>query len=1476
MKKTITHTFFTVILCLFTSNFVVAQSTVEDGQAYYKDKIFLKIKEEVGLRLPKFSSDQKVPNYPVLGSLIQPYKVKAVYRPFPEIRSSTFVNTYQVNIAPTDNIDELIAALQSDPNVEYAEKIPVERLFFDPNDPAENAGEQWHLATIDALAAWDLSLGDEDVVVAVVDDAVKITHEDLTDSKWVNSGEIAGNGVDDDNNGYIDDVNGWDAADNDGNPNPPSTATASSFSHGTHVAGLIGATTNNSKGIAAIGGGVSIMAIKCTANNTSNSSIISHGWSGFQYALNNGADIINMSWGGTGSSFTYQALINAAYNAGITIVAAAGNSSTSTEFYPAAYDNVIAVAATTSTNTKASYSNYGTWVDIAAPGSSLKSCVATNNTAYGYKSGTSMASPVAAGLCALLLSYEPTLTPSGILSCLTSTAVDVTGSSDVGAGRISANAAMLCAAPASCSTPYNLEVNNIGSTSATLTWEDTDAENYTLKVRPTGGNWSTFNTSNNTYNYTTNACESYEFEVRSNCSGENSSYSSLQTFTTLPNGPSNYCEAEGNTANFEWIGGVTFGGLSITSSSNGGYSQEALCYNMNIETNDNYTLSLTPGFAGAAYGVYWRAWIDFNRDGDFSDLGELVYDAGSSQSSAISTSISIPNSASTGSTRMRVAMKWTGASDTALPSPCGSFEFGEVEDFTVVVSQGDAPVVCNPPTSVNANNVSDDSATLSWSNMNGANSYNMRYRKQGAGWSYSVATSNSKTLNNLEAGATYEAQIQTKCANNATSDYSTSKTFTTTIPTCNAPSNVNVNNIQATKSTISWIGSSQNDYQVRYRKANTSIWSTRSASSTTYTLSALQACTEYEIQVRTDCSINESDYTTTKSFETIGCIEPEEDPVVGGPMPNGYCTGRGFNANYEWIAKVVLGDINNSSGSDGGYGDYTSKSTDIEVGKSYNMTLQSGYAGSAYKEYWKVWIDFNRDGDFTDVGELAYDAGELNNTPITAGIKVPDDASIGTARMRVTMKYNEAAGACESFTYGEVEDYAVNITGGTGETPPNEEESGGPAPNGYCDAQSQNSKYEWIEKVSIGSINNTSSNDDGYGNYTHLSTDVNAGNSHYITLQPGYVGAAYNESWQVWIDFNRDGDFGDAAELAFSSSSPSKNTVTAAITVPADASIGSTRMRITMKYNGTASDCGNYSYGEVEDYELNIRGTGSGNDGGGGNSNPEPLPDGYCDMQSQNANYEWIAKVELGDINNTTTSDNGYGDYTHLSTELNASESYALGLTPGFKGAAYNESWKVWIDFNRDGDFTDAGELIYEPSGSKNRVVGNFTVPSTAANGTTLMRIAMKYNGGIPNSCGAYTYGEVEDYSIVLVNSSTAAIQTVAEENGKTESLEETTSNPDCDIDLAFDYKVFDEKVEFQNYSMGKYDTFFWSFGDGNFSEEISPIHEYKESGEYFFNLSISSTKNGCAQHYQGFIYIFDEDSEQGNNHAVPAQENGG
>ncbi len=1469
------------IVCLSIFSFAEAQTPQNENEAYYKDRIFLKVKEEVGLRLPKFSGSEKVPNYPILGNIIKEYKVESVHRPFSDLKTSTFVNTYQIAVDPTADLDELIATLEEDPNVEYAEKIPFETLFFDPNDPAENAGEQWLLNTIDASAAWDLSLGDEDVVVAVVDDAVKITHEDLTNSKWVNPGEIAGNGIDDDDNGYIDDINGWDVADNDNNPNPPSTATASSFSHGTHVAGLVGATTNNGKGVASIGAGVSIMAVKCTKNSTTNTGIISHGWSGFQYAMNSGADIINMSWGGTGSSFTYQALINAAHNAGIVIVAAAGNSSTNTQFYPAAYDNVIAVAATTSTDTKASFSNYGTWVDIAAPGSSLKSCVATSNTAYGYKSGTSMAAPVTAGLCALLMSYEPTMDTEDILDCLTTTAEPVTGSTSVGAGRINANAAMLCAAPASCATPYDLEVSNLGNTSVTLNWESTDAEDYTLRIRETGGTWSNLVTSNTSYNYSTNSCQSYEFEVRSNCTGEESNFSGTQTFTTLPEGPASYCDADANTATFEWVAGVVFGGLSITSSGNGGYSQEALCYNMNIETNEDYNMTLTPGFAGAAYAVYWRAWIDYNRDGDFSDSGEMVYDSGSSQSGAITTSISIPSSASTGSTRLRVAMKWVGSTDSALPNSCGTFEFGEVEDFTIVVAQGDAPIICNAPNSINTNSVSDNSATINWTNMSGANSYNIRYKKQNAGWNYLVATSNSKTLTGLEAGATYEVQVQTKCAGNTTSDYSSVKTFTTEIPVCPTPSNLTVGNIEDQKALISWTGSTQNTYELRYKRTTSNSWSSLNINNTNLTLPALQACTEYEIQVRTVCSLSESGYTISKKFETIGCEEPveeEEEQIGGGPMPSNYCTGRGYNANYEWIAKVVFGSINNSTGTDSGYGDYTSMSTDIQTGQSYEMTLQPGYAGSAYREYWKVWIDFNRDGDFGDVGELAFDAGGLNNTAITASIKVPSNASLGTTRVRIAMKYNESAEACESFTYGEVEDYAANIVGssGGGSTPDPNVDEGGPAPDGYCDAQSQNAKYEWIEKVSIGSINNASSNDNGYGNYTHLSTDVSVGENYTISLQPGYVGAAYNESWQVWIDFNRDGDFSDVSELAFSSSSPSKNTVTASITVPSNASVGSTRMRVTMKYNGTASDCGNYSYGEVEDYELNIRSGGS-NNGGGNNANPDPIPDGYCDMSSQNANYEWISKVELGDINNTSGNDDGYGDYTSMSTELIADQSYAIALTPGFKGAAYNESWKVWIDYNRDGDFTDAGELVFEPSPNKNRVSGLIKIPIEAVSGMTLMRIAMKYNGGIPNSCGAYTYGEVEDYAVNIINDVTSTVELLTTNDLiKKGEGDKESEEPDCDIGVAFDYTVSDQTVNFVNFSEGKYDTFFWSFGDGETSEEVSPKHYYKEPGEYFFNLSISSTQNGCAQHYQGFIYLFGSDEQEGNIKIDAPSENGG
>lgn len=343
--------------------------------------------------------------------------------------------------------DHLITLLSNFKFVDYVERVPKYDFFYTPNDLL--AGAQYNLTITNAEQAWDLSTGNSNVVIAMVDDAVLLTHEDLANKIWVNTGEIPGNFTDDDLNGYIDDVNGWDAADWDNDPNPPPTATTSFFSHGTHCAGIAAAETDNALGVASMGFGTTIMPVKIATDPTA---AITGAYLGVDYAIANNADVISMSWGGGAYSSTYQLLFDAANSQGIVCVAAAGNSNTSAPMYPAAYNHVISVGSTDSNDFKSGFSNYGSTIDVMAPGSSIFSTTAGNSSDYGTKSGTSMACPLVAGLAALMLDLDPSLTPDSLEICLESTCDSIDAlnpgySGQLGAGRINAYQALLCTNP---------------------------------------------------------------------------------------------------------------------------------------------------------------------------------------------------------------------------------------------------------------------------------------------------------------------------------------------------------------------------------------------------------------------------------------------------------------------------------------------------------------------------------------------------------------------------------------------------------------------------------------------------------------------------------------------------------------------------------------------------------------------------------------------------------------------------------------------------------------------------------------------------------------------------------------------------------------------------------------------------------------------------------------------------------------------
>ncbi len=299
------------------------------------------------------------------------------------------------------------------PEVRFAEPDYIYRVDGIPNDP--RFGELWGMNNtgqsggtfdfdIDAPEAWDDFTGGPGIVIGSIDTGVDMNHEDLAGNIWTNPGEIPGNGVDDDGNGYVDDVHGWDFVNNDSDPRDD-------HDHGTHTMGTAAARGNNGVGVAGVTWTAEIMAIKvCNQFGSCPTNAIV---SGIDYATENGANVTSNSYGGGGfSQATYDAIARA-NAAGILFSAAAGNNGTNNDasaFYPATYDlpNIISVAATDRYGNKSSFSNYGlTTVDLGAPGSSILST--TPNNTYSTFSGTSMACPHVTGAVAYLMEYNPTL-----------------------------------------------------------------------------------------------------------------------------------------------------------------------------------------------------------------------------------------------------------------------------------------------------------------------------------------------------------------------------------------------------------------------------------------------------------------------------------------------------------------------------------------------------------------------------------------------------------------------------------------------------------------------------------------------------------------------------------------------------------------------------------------------------------------------------------------------------------------------------------------------------------------------------------------------------------------------------------------------------------------------------------------------------------------------------------------------------------
>ena len=369
------------------------------------------------------------------------------------VRNRTSLGVDRMRIDSKESVEEAVERLRLDPRVVYAEPNWKIKLLDTPDDP--RYGECWGLnntgqtggtpdADIDAPEAWDISTGSSSVVVAVLDTGVDYNHPDLIDNMWINQDEIPDNGIDDDTNGYIDDVLGWNFEDEDNDP-------IDFYSHGTHCSGIIGAVGNNGTGVAGVNWQVSIMPLRIIGYQD-HEGFCSDAAEGIIYAVDNGAHIMSCSWW-TDQHYSQTLEDAVAYSnqRGVLLAAAAGNQSRDSDdpafqVWPAEwpYENIISVAATDHRDYRAWFSNWGlVSVDVGAPGEEILSTYWPGGD-YQSRSGTSMAAPHVAGTLALMLSVNPDLSAAELKNVLFGTVDPVSSLQGitVTGGRINAHRAL--------------------------------------------------------------------------------------------------------------------------------------------------------------------------------------------------------------------------------------------------------------------------------------------------------------------------------------------------------------------------------------------------------------------------------------------------------------------------------------------------------------------------------------------------------------------------------------------------------------------------------------------------------------------------------------------------------------------------------------------------------------------------------------------------------------------------------------------------------------------------------------------------------------------------------------------------------------------------------------------------------------------------------------------------------------------------
>lgn len=892
-------------------------------------------------------------------------------------------------------IEEIAANLRADRSIRRVGFDYIYSIAAAPNDT--RYAELWSMnntgqtggtadADIDAPEAWDLSTGSANVIVAVIDTGVDYNHPDLSPNMWHNPGETPGNGIDDDGNGYVDDIYGMDGCNNDADP-------MDDHYHGTHCAGTIGAKGNDGYGVVGVCWNVKIMALKFL--NASGSGSTSDAVECMNYMIDQkqrGRNIVvaSNSWGGSGSDQSLLDAINAAGNLGILFTAAAGNNGTnndSTPFYPACYNSnyVIAVAATDHNDALASFSNWGaSTVDLGAPGVNILSD--KPGSAFQALNGTSMATPHVSGTIGLLAAIFPNDTAlqrkTRILDYVD--AVPALVGKCVTGGRLNA----FKAAQSSPFVEAKFSVTKQGELTRVFTDESTA---YQCTI--TGWSWNfgdgaTSTQQNPTHTYSTAGSYNVTLTVTADTGATDSETKAVWAGPNqLPTANFTYTDTGGFNVNFtdqstdpdgtitQWYWEFGDGGTAATQNPAHHYQYPG-AYNVSLTVTDNDGGS-DPITKEALVSLFYCASSSLTADpvavtnvqiGSFANSsGKSVYTdfmnltVNMNRNQTYNVVITTDSTFWQANVRIWIDYNLDGDFSDANEKVLESFGAGTITgSFTVP-----------------AGAVTGQEVGLRVSMKQGS------YREPcavGDGWG--------------------EVEDYTALFNGGGNLPPTANfTYTTNDLIVNFTDN-----------------STDSDGTITAWSWNFGDGATSTAQNPSHTYTAAGT---YSVTL----TVTDDDGATDSESKNVTVSD-------GGVLT--YCSSSSNNCTDAYISNVAIGSFSKSS-SGTNYKDFTNLTINLVKGNTYSISLTPYMNSTVYDGYWRIWIDYNRNGVLNDSGEKIFEGwlqDQQNGQPITGSFTVPGSGVVAGQKlvMRVSFRVNDYRNVCEKTDgKGEVEDYAVLI-----------------------------------------------------------------------------------------------------------------------------------------------------------------------------------------------------------------------------------------------------------------------------------------------------------------------------------------------------------------------------------------------------------------------------------------------------------------